>query len=204
MQTKSFVGKYGDILERYLEESDHLVIIVLDSRFCIKEYNAAFARLMPKRDSLTGRDIRAFLLPENQNVLSLQDSDFAAKSKLNFVLDGSVPAPIDCRIFRLEEEYLIFGGRLMLTNNEMLQRMSRLNNELVNVSRDLQRKHAALEEAHSEIKILSGIIPICMHCKKIRDDAGYWDKLEKFISENSEAEFSHGICPSCLDKHYPE
>ena len=59
-----------------------------------------------------------------------------------------------------------------------------------------------LKEANDQIKTLKGIIPICMHCKGIRDDKGSWNKLEKYISEHSEAQFSHGICEECLNKHY--
>lgn len=59
-----------------------------------------------------------------------------------------------------------------------------------------------LEQALSDIKVLKGIVPICSNCKKIRDDKGYWNKLESYIQENSEAEFSHGICPECSDKLY--
>ncbi|MCK5539885.1 MAG: HAMP domain-containing protein [Deltaproteobacteria bacterium] len=62
----------------------------------------------------------------------------------------------------------------------------------------------ALEEALKEIKTLSGVIPICMHCKGIRDDKGAWNQLEKYISEHSDAQFSHGICDKCLKEHYPD
>lgn len=55
-----------------------------------------------------------------------------------------------------------------------------------------------------KIKVLSGIVPICMHCKQIRDDKGYWNQLEAFISKHSDAQFSHGICEACLGKYYPE
>ena len=55
-----------------------------------------------------------------------------------------------------------------------------------------------------ELKILRGIIPICSHCKKIRDDKGYWNKIEAFIQAHSEAVFSHGICEECRDKYYPD
>ena len=55
-----------------------------------------------------------------------------------------------------------------------------------------------------EVKALKGIIPICMHCKGIRDDKGYWNQLEKYITEHSEAQLSHGICEKCLKEHYPE
>ncbi len=59
------------------------------------------------------------------------------------------------------------------------------------------------QNALEEIKTLKGIIPICMHCKKIRDDQGYWNQIEKYISEHSTAEISHGLCPECLREHYP-
>ena len=61
-----------------------------------------------------------------------------------------------------------------------------------------------LQDALSQIKTLSGFIPICSHCKKIRDDSGYWNKLETYIQENSDAQLSHGICPDCAKKHYPD
>jgi len=59
-----------------------------------------------------------------------------------------------------------------------------------------------LQEALNEIKILRGIIPICSHCKKIRNDDGIWEKIEKYFDEHSEAKFSHGICPDCMTKYY--
>jgi len=61
-----------------------------------------------------------------------------------------------------------------------------------------------LQSAISQIKTLRGIVPICSHCKKIRDDKGYWQMVEKYVSAHSDAEFSHGICPECIDKLYPE
>ncbi len=59
-----------------------------------------------------------------------------------------------------------------------------------------------LRDALSQVKTLSGLIPICASCKKIRDDKGYWNQLETFIQEHSEAEFSHGFCPDCMKKLY--
>jgi hypothetical protein len=57
-----------------------------------------------------------------------------------------------------------------------------------------------LERAHQEIHQLKGLIPICAWCHSIRDDAGAWQRLEQYISEHSAAEFTHGICPLCLEK----
>jgi hypothetical protein len=59
-----------------------------------------------------------------------------------------------------------------------------------------------LEKALGEIRLLKGIIPICAHCKKIRDDQGFWNQVESYIQKHSAAEFSHSICPDCRKKHY--
>ncbi|HTG01602.1 MAG TPA: PAS domain S-box protein [Nitrospirota bacterium] len=61
-----------------------------------------------------------------------------------------------------------------------------------------------LQHALGEVKALSGLLPICSSCKKIRDDHGYWNDLEQYISKHSEAEFSHSICPDCAQKLYPD
>jgi PAS domain S-box-containing protein len=60
------------------------------------------------------------------------------------------------------------------------------------------------EKALSEVKILSGLLPICATCKKIRDDHGHWSQIESYVRKHSAAEFSHGICPECMQVHYAE
>ncbi len=59
-----------------------------------------------------------------------------------------------------------------------------------------------LTEALENIKTLKGLLPICAHCKKIRDDDGYWNKIEKYIENNTYASFTHGLCPECIEKFY--
>ena len=61
-----------------------------------------------------------------------------------------------------------------------------------------------LTTALSEVKTLSGLLPICAHCKKIRDDKGYWNQLESYIQARSEASFTHSICQDCVKKYFPE
>jgi PAS domain-containing protein len=61
-----------------------------------------------------------------------------------------------------------------------------------------------LQEALDKVNLLGGMLPICASCKKIRDDKGYWNQIETYIRNHSEAEFSHGICPDCAKKLYPE
>lgn len=62
---------------------------------------------------------------------------------------------------------------------------------------------ARLQKALAEIKTLSGLLPICAHCKKIRDEKGYWSQIEAYIRDHTDAEFSHGICEECLARNYP-
>ena len=69
---------------------------------------------------------------------------------------------------------------------------------------ELMREKRKLEHALAEVKTLQGLLPICAVCKRIRDDKGYWNQMEAYIHEHSEAEFSHGICPECAQKLYPE
>jgi hypothetical protein len=67
-----------------------------------------------------------------------------------------------------------------------------------------QELSASLERALGEIKTLRGILPICMHCKRISDDFGRWEQIEVYVRQHSHAEFSHGLCPECARSHYPE
>lgn len=68
----------------------------------------------------------------------------------------------------------------------------------------LQVRNAELQKALTQIKELKGIIPMCSGCKKIRDDSGYWHPVESYIQTHTRAEFTHGICPECTKKLYPE
>jgi transcriptional regulator with GAF, ATPase, and Fis domain len=69
---------------------------------------------------------------------------------------------------------------------------------------ELNKKNQDLEAALNEVKTLQGLLPICASCKKIRDDKGYWIQIEKYISERSKAQFSHGLCTECAKELYPD
>jgi len=92
---------------------------------------------------------------------------------------------------------------------ELLARVSsaiRLKSEMdrrKNRELELRRSNEELQQALKEVKVLRGLIPICASCKKIRNDGGFWQQLEEYLSEHSEAEFSHGLCQPCIKKLYP-
>ena len=78
------------------------------------------------------------------------------------------------------------------------------NRELRQMNRVLDQTNQQLEDSLKKVKKLSGLLPICAYCKKIRDDSGYWNQLEAYLLEHSEAKFSHGICEDCMKKHHAD
>lgn len=82
------------------------------------------------------------------------------------------------------------GKHLRLENLKLVEERERLIREL--------------QEAQTNIKTLQGLLPICSWCKNIRDDKGYWSQMETYIQTHTEADFSHSICPECLEKYHPE
>jgi len=89
----------------------------------------------------------------------------------------------------------IFKGMGRLKREDQKRRM---------VEEEREKLIAHLQESFVKVKKLSGMLPICSSCKKIRDDKGYWNQVESYIRDHSEAEFSHGICPDCMRKLYPD
>ena len=101
---------------------------------------------------------------------------------------------------------IFYGGTV-----ETLRRLSLEKSDLIDYIAERKRAEAEreklilqLQQAMANIKTLRGLLPICSHCKKIRDDTGYWHTVETYVRQHSDADFSHGICPQCLGKLYPE
>lgn len=106
------------------------------------------------------------------------------------------------------------GGHLYCENNHSVIYHDGKPHSILGVARNItdrkkaeevrERLISELENALSQVKKLSGLLPICAGCKKIRDDKGYWNQLESYISSHSDADFSHGICPDCAQNLYPK
>ena len=85
-------------------------------------------------------------------------------------------------------------------NREALEALSRQ----VIVQLELRRNSTELAEALASIRMLQGLLPICSYCKGVRDDTGYWQRVEDYLGAHTDADFSHGICPDCFELHHPE
>lgn len=98
------------------------------------------------------------------------------------------------------------GGYLELlpTVIDKVLQQHHLNEEKKRIEAERERLIVELQESLARIKTLNGLLPICASCKKIRDDRGYWEAVEVYVSEHSGAEFTHGLCPDCARKLYTE
>ena len=85
-----------------------------------------------------------------------------------------------------------------LTANLVVEQIGRMEENY----RELAKVNGELRSALEEIRTLRGTLPICAKCKSIRDDAGYWNRIEQYLKEHSDADFTHGLCPECEEDLY--
>lgn len=83
---------------------------------------------------------------------------------------------------------------------ELLRARLQIGARIVTLQQSLAQRVCELQEALDTVKVLSGLLPICSYCKRIRSDNDYWQQLEHFVSEHTDAQFSHGICPNCFER----
>ena len=104
----------------------------------------------------------------------------------------------------LDQIELLARVRTVLQLSDSFKKIKEQKQKLLDKNQELRKNQAELREALDNIKTLRGFIPICAHCKKVRDDEGFWKQVELYITQHSEAKFSHGICPDCAKKNYPD
>ncbi|MDI6726871.1 MAG: response regulator [Smithellaceae bacterium] len=133
-------------------------------------------------------------LPDSQGLETFRAAYAHAPEVPIVVLTGEKDETIGIRALQEgAQDYLmknLMDGRLLARSLTFAIERQKLRNEL--------------KDALAKIKTLRGMIPICSGCKKIRDDRGYWEVVEVYVRDHSEAEFSHGLCPECVQRMYPE
>ncbi len=195
-------------LELYLETSSAIGIVLIDPALIILDCNQGFTRMFQLLQKPLGLPVADFLI--------LRDSDLknTEEIKLSFNRQSGMNGILYCHSVEVESGHLLFCERMILTESRSIEQIGVINNELINMQRESVKKNllleklrreldehiAELEAALSRVRQLEGIIPICAYCKKIRDDKDIWNEVEKYIAVHPEAQFSHGICPSCYEK----
>ena len=185
--------KYRTLVER----ANEAICIIQDQKVVFA--NKTTERLVgaPLKDIL-GRLFTDFLFPP--------DMEGVASNYSNRIEGEDVP---ETYTFRLQNEAgepvwvltsattIDYGGR-----RAILALMTNINS-LKLMEKELETAIEELRKAFARVKTLSGLLPICSSCKKIRNDKGYWEQMEIYIRDHSEADFSHGLCPECAERLYP-
>ena len=130
--------------------------------------------------------------------LKLGAVDFISKPFQIEELLARVQTQLELRRLRVQLEQQAAG--LLRANDQLQLEMA----ERTRTEQALREKNAELAAALAKVKLLGGLLPICAGCKKIRDDQGYWSQVDSYVQEHSEATFTHGLCPECIKRLYPE
>jgi DNA-binding NarL/FixJ family response regulator len=140
-------------------------------------------------------------LPDSQGIETFLTLKKAAPKIPIVVLTGLADEETGIRAMQEgAQDYLIKGEM----DTRLLSRVIKYAIERKKILEEKEGLILELRESLANIKTLKGLIPICPGCKKVRDDRGFWEQVEAYISEHSEAEFSHGLCPDCARRLYPE
>jgi PleD family two-component response regulator len=127
-----------------------------------------------------------------------------ASNEPDAVMEGFHVGGVDYVTKPFRHEEVVARARTHLEVAQLNKTLIEKNHQLEQLTTQLKARQIELEEALARVKSLRGLLPICAHCKKIRDDKGYWQGVENYVRAHSEAEFTHGICPTCLKDHFPE
>ena len=112
--------------------------------------------------------------------------------------------PLDIDALKASISNALRQQHLEIDKRNLLAKVQEINGELKHSVTELETINQELHDALSKVKLLGGLLPICACCKKIRNDAGYWNEIENYIAEHSEADFTHGICRECIKELYPD
>lgn len=198
------------ISEKDLEESLRIVydsiestiggFIITDGNGNIVYANPAFIKMFryKNREDVIGGKVADLFLDDN--IKSLLDMSIIIERSPEDILEF-IAVKEDNTPFNIEVQC----SEVLNENGEIIGRMASFyditKRKRLESEKDILINK--LQDALNHIKTLKGLIPICANCKQIRDDDGYWHQVETYVTSHTEAKFTHGICPDCLEKLYP-
>jgi DNA-binding NarL/FixJ family response regulator len=182
------------LLQEALRETGYLKVEVSH----VERLDEAFTRLRSNSFHALLLDLS---LPDSQGLDTVARAQAEAPHLAIVVLTGNEDEETAVAAVRMgAQDYLLKGD----TRGQLLIRAISYAIERKKVQEEREQLIEKLQNALAQVKQLSGLLPICASCKSIRDDRGYWQQLESYLDEHSELTFTHGICPACARKLYPE
>lgn len=188
-----------EVLEAVLDESTDPIFSILEDgtyRYVNRAFAAPFGR---QPEEVIGRHIGDIFSPEEaEKRMAVVRRALASGETL--VFDVRVPTPEG-------DTFYITSVKPVSAGKGPLRSVICISKNITDRKRAEQERERLVDELQAallQVRTLSGMLPICACCKKIRDDQGYWTQLEAYIQSRTEAEFTHGICPDCARTLYPE
>ena len=202
-KAQAHLKKQSETKFRSVAQSAKDAIITADNKGRIAFCNTAAEKMFGYReDELIGQSI-SILMPQRFRAAHERGMAQEAASGKSRLINETV------ELFGITKDGSEFPIELSLSNWKSGDRMF-----YAGIIRDISKRKQREKEREAlidnlktslaRVRKLSGLLPICASCKKIRDDKGYWNQIEAYIRDHSEAEFSHGICPECTRKLYPQ
>ena len=188
-------AELGDAWARYFDLYDQAPVgyCTLSEQGLILEANLTAATLLGvARGALVRQIVTVFILKEDQDVYYLHGKQLFETGQ-----------PLAWELRMVKNDGTAFWAHLEAAVSRDEGGAPVCHVALSDIT-ERKRAEEALQKAFDQIKTLRGIIPICVTCKKIRDDQGYWNQVEVYVRDHTEADFSHGLCPECMEKMYPE
>ncbi len=189
--------------DRYLDLYEFAPVgyVTLDRHKVIREANLTAAALLgTARQQLPGARLEQFVARDDR------DTCF---SYLHEAMSGAAETTCELRFTRPDASTfyarldLVAGGSGTAVDTEYRVALTDVT-RAKQAEAERERVVAELRKALAAVKTLRGLLPICAHCRRVRDDAGYWERLDVYISQHTDTRFSHGLCPECLRTFYPE
>ncbi|MCB9421785.1 MAG: PAS domain-containing protein [Ardenticatenaceae bacterium] len=168
-------------------------VLVVDNQERVVDHNLALQKLLGlKTASLIGQKAAELFPIWPQLRVNPEEED---NIRQEIVMSGPPAQHLNVQLIRLRDRQQKEQGKLIILRDITTRKQ---------LEQEREALISTLQETLGQVKTLSGLLPICANCKKIRDDTGYWHDVAVYIRDHSEAEFSHGICPDCMKSLYPE
>lgn len=213
---ENLIREQTDLFERLMQNCA-VAVFAIDTTHHVIYWNRACEKLTGiSADEITGTDKHWMAFYDNRRpCLSdiIVDKDYEKGAEYYDVFGKSVLLPNGLHASGWypglggSKKYIIFDAAPVYNADNELTAVVETLQDITRRKRLEEEKDqlvSDLREAYDSIKKLRGLIPICSTCKKIRDDRGYWNKLESYIEKHSEAEFTHSMCPACEERFYLE
>ncbi len=183
------------------ELCDSLKDVLLDDGFTIETAKNGKDAINLSQNNRFDIALVDFRLPDISGI-DLMAKLASVSPSMEFILI-TANATLDSAIDAVKQENIISYELKPLDMNRLISILNQVAKRR-KAEKKTKKLIQQLQEALSKVKLLSGIIPICSSCKKIRDDKGYWKQIELYIRDHSEANFTHGVCPDCYKRFYPD